>query len=790
MQTKVITALRAVPGSTQPELLPNAVFGVYTNNGLYDTLASGVVEGNPQNTDDNGQVTITAPDGIYDLQCTKSDGTQVRYPNQVWSDIKALSDAAVAASENVSLLAPQVAADAAAAAAAQAGAEAARDQSATNASNSAAYTPNRGWLFRAMVTGALPASTLSGDGLTRTFTAQAPVSNTLLDNITTPAVGDVVVDWDYTGLGAASVNYGPWQIQTRGVNATTQEVWVRPAAADTASELGFACFPVQATAATSPSANGGGALYGTDGGKVFRIDTDPATITLGTTPLRVSLTGSINGGSGNGVRLNALETFSPTIYETLDTEFAVWITDAAGRIYATIPDSVFYESLDHTISVFITDANGRVVSAIGAASTGADSSAEVVAARGNTASLSARLSSALTADGALIINPSRPELLRQTHMLLTKRALVEAAQCVMNLAGDSYSHLASRYSGPLTDLLVSRYGDAGGGWCGFGFVAGANSAPWTSSGSNQPELMNGNVRPASYPTTLVGNITSTYLTAASPDLCSATLSAAGDRINQAIPASPIHNACDLFFQGTADGQIRYSWGTYNGSGYVGNEGNYTFGSTTTINVQGTVGAGQFVALAGIPSVQCMLKLEWVAGTVILCGVNLKSAASGVRVNKIAATGSASSNWNAAPATWETVLAGLGGNLFSYLDGTNSQGLSISPAAWGGHIANIFSRARTSIPGIDTLLMTPPENQRVGNPYSMALLPIEARKQQLSSRFCFNDTQDAFGSASNPTEYGSAGAFPLFNPDRTHPEPLTGGRVLVREFMKVLQPFGA
>lgn len=94
MQTRNIRAERKTTGSNVPELLPNRPFVVYVANGLYDTLASGIA-GNPFTTDDNGRVSITAPNGTYDLQVSASDGTFIRYPNETWADITEQSAAAV-----------------------------------------------------------------------------------------------------------------------------------------------------------------------------------------------------------------------------------------------------------------------------------------------------------------------------------------------------------------------------------------------------------------------------------------------------------------------------------------------------------------------------------------------------------------------------------------------------------------------------------------------------------------------------------------------------------------------
>lgn len=386
----------------------------------------------------------------------------------------------------------------------------------------------------------------------------------------------------------------------------------------------------------------------------------------------------------------------------------------------------------------------------------------------------ARLDGTTTTDGAPLWNPYRPELLRHCRYRLMKRLLGESAQLVISAAGDSFTHNTSRWIGPFTSYLTAKYGDAGGGWSGFGFaISAGQSGPW--SAGNQPSFKQGNARPTTYPMTLYGLLTSTYSStaSASPDLATVTMTQAGDYITQAIPALPVHNGCDLVFIGTADGVIRYRWGS---------------GSWTTVNVQGTVNQAQKVALnTGLPSGAGTLTVEWVAGVVKLCGVNLLSTADGVRVNKLACTGSNIAQWANAPADeWERALGHLGHHMFIYMDGTNSQAGNMGRDTWGGHLDTIVSRVRAATPGLDVLIATPPENQR-GFATSMTVYATEARNRAHAGRFTFNDMQDVFGDPFDPGEYAFDGDLPLFNSDLTHPEPATGGRSLTVEFLKCVEP---
>ncbi len=377
-------------------------------------------------------------------------------------------------------------------------------------------------------------------------------------------------------------------------------------------------------------------------------------------------------------------------------------------------------------------------------------------------------------------NPYQAQLLRQTHMALTKLGLPtpEATQLIINLSGDSYTQGATRWAQPFTQFMAAKYGDAGGGWCGFGFLVSGNVAPWTTG--NQPSFLNGNARPATYPTREYGSIAGIYYTAATADLAAATLSQAGDAVEQDFPASPTISSVDLHFIGTSGGSIRY---TFNG------------GTTwTTLSVSGTTGvtAVTTLSLTGYTAAAAgTLRIEWVSGTATLAGVNLKSTASGVRVNKIAATGSAVSAWaqNSTGAGFTTSSAALSPNLIVYMDGPNSQTAGVSTTQWGTYLTTLINLWRTITPGIDVFVMAPPENQRTTNPVPVAGYALQARNMAATMRFAFTDTQNAFGDPSNPTEYGSAGIVPLFATDLLHPDPPTGGRLLMAEALKAILPFG-
>jgi len=388
------------------------------------------------------------------------------------------------------------------------------------------------------------------------------------------------------------------------------------------------------------------------------------------------------------------------------------------------------------------------------------------------------------------VNPLQVGYLRNSKYRLAKRLLPtpEAERIIINAAGDSYTQAPTRWTGPFMDYMAAKYGDGGGGWCGFSF-ASAGTPPYTLG--NQPSLLNGNVRPATYPTKVYGSPTASYGSKNMPDISAITLAASGDYVFQAFPATPVHNGCDLFFEGTSNGVVKYRWGTYV-SGSVSDPASYSFGSDTNINLQGALAATQVADIkTGMPSGAGAVIVEWVSGSSIVSGVNLKSAASGVVVNKLACSGSQVASWTSKTAAqWQAGMTALGGELFVFMDGPNSQASTILPAVWRSSVGTLMTRLRTALPASDILLATPPENQRTYNRISILSYQVEAAAASIENAYTHLDLQTAFGDGGNATEYGSAGIVPLFNADLLHPEPLTGGRLLMKEFARAIEPMAA
>lgn len=324
--------------------------------------------------------------------------------------------------------------------------------------------------------------------------------------------------------------------------------------------------------------------------------------------------------------------------------------------------------------------------------------------------------------------------------------------------GDSWTHKRERWSGTTAQSLIENFGDAGGGWTGFGF--GASGAP-------NNELANNNAR-TTYGVTRTGAWVSHYATSVSPDLCDAYSSTTGDKITCTTPASPNVSGCTLFYIGTSDGVLRYR---------------FNAGSWTTVNVQGTVGNLGFADLTGFTTGAQTLELEVVSGTCTLCGVNWKSAASGVVWHKLGATGSRASQWAAVNnAQWQAGLQALAPNLVTIMLGTNDQGGNRTAIQFATDIGTIIDRVKATLPLADIFVIMPCENGRINtvpmSAYSAAMYDVCVAK-----KVAFLDLQYVFGETFS--EYASTSMRNWFNSDTIHPEPTTGGRAITDAVMRFL-----
>ncbi|MFZ3005849.1 MAG: GDSL-type esterase/lipase family protein [Phenylobacterium sp.] len=429
-----------------------------------------------------------------------------------------------------------------------------------------------------------------------------------------------------------------------------------------------------------------------------------------------------------------------------DIAFAALATASGLAVYD-------YETLDEDAAVVVVDAAGRVLWR--SDSIDAALAEEVAAARGNRSALTDRMDVTLTPSGRSRRHVWGEWFLRETRARIAQiKAAVAGKQLIIALVGDSWTARSQRYAAKLTDRLVALLGDAGGGWCGFGLASGTTP--------------NGNARSTLFTTVKTGSgWTTSYATSVCPDICHATSSTPGDQITVAGPALPVLSAVRLFWVGTADGVIRYRW---NG------------GSYTSLNVQGS--GLQAALLSGLPgSGSYSLDLEVVSGTCSLGGVDLQSAATGVRVHKLGASGARASHWNAVNAAqWEAGFALLAPNASVVLLGTNEKAANTAPTTFGTDIQTLADRLRAAVANIDLLLVAPCENPSAGV-YPMVEYADAMFGASVAKSAAFADLQHVFGNTIAEYEDGSVRSW--LAADDIHPTDDGGGAVITEDIFRIL-----
>ena len=358
---------------------------------------------------------------------------------------------------------------------------------------------------------------------------------------------------------------------------------------------------------------------------------------------------------------------------------------------------------------------------------------------------------------------------REIRMRLQKRSIAEAVQLVMSNVGDSYTQ-GPYFQSALAKALQDKYGLAGVGWVGFPWW-GTASGTW--SAGTQPLGIDGSIRPDLVTTVqIIGTWTCSYNVAANntPSLGRITSNTPTDYVRFTVPAG--HDAAQLFYAGDGTGVVQVSWDD---------------GATYSANINlSTVGAAN-VALAGTPTIAATARIKVVSGSVALAGVDLRSAASGVRIHKLGGSGSTSAQWAGVnAATWAAQMLALGAHAHTVMFGTNDQGGSFPTSFFASNLGTIMGNIAAVLPSSDRLLAMPPENNRTTNPIPMTAYATVARQYAAANDVAFLDLQYFFGS---PANFGAAYAFssatrPWYGSDLVHPQTATGGRAISDAFYRL------
>lgn len=472
-------------------------------------------------------------------------------------------------------------------------------------------------------------------------------------------------------------------------------------------------------------------------------------------------------------RLNAM--FEET-YESVDVDYLYIWKDSAGRIVLAVKNDgklqaqidfaalaalpigangglvQEYQSVDRLYAWL--DSAGRVLGEVDYSGTllMKVASPEIIAARGNRAEMGARISQILTPYGLPKRHVWGEWYLRETRQRLRALSLGDATQLKWAAIGDSWTQGASYFLTDCARNLIANYGNGGSGYASFGAMADGVTS------------INGNVDASIVTVTNSANWVGDHLVSPAPDMGMVTSSTVGAKVTVTGPASC--SAVHLFYVGDATGAIRYRW----------NAGAWTALALT--------GSGlQVVPLAGIPAGAFTLELEVTAGVTKLCGVDMQSAASGVRVHKLGASGSGTNHWSVVDAAqWATGLQSIAPNLVTVMLGTNDV-FNMTAATYRANLQIMLTRIKAALPSADVMIIMPPENARTDHPTTF-MVDFAAQAYELAAinQCAFLDLQYLFGAAY--AEYSWGSARPWLLSDLTHPT-TAGGRAITDALLRTI-----
>jgi hypothetical protein len=351
-----------------------------------------------------------------------------------------------------------------------------------------------------------------------------------------------------------------------------------------------------------------------------------------------------------------------------------------------------------------------------------------------------------------------------------------AGQAVFAFAGDSWVH-GPYWTEQFAKAMQDNYGNAGIGYVGFQYF-GTSTGTWVDgglqpsgggAGAARTDLVSPPVFSGLWTSDNGGQPGGT----ASPSIGWAETSAASAYVRFTVPAG--HNAADLIFVGTAaGGTVEYSWN--GGSSWE-----------TAIDISGTDGVVQTVALANVPATAATLRLRRASGTIRMAGVNLKSAASGVIVHKLGASGSNSNQWTAVDlADWAEEVSLLGTDFFGVLLGTNDQPGNLTPFRTSANLSAIMAAVQAENASIERLCIMPAETIRV-TPSIWPMTEYTAAVNVLAkvNGFAVLDLQGPFGPDPAAYAFGQPGA--LMDNTNGHPAAATGGLIISNSIRALTEP---
>jgi lysophospholipase L1-like esterase len=330
----------------------------------------------------------------------------------------------------------------------------------------------------------------------------------------------------------------------------------------------------------------------------------------------------------------------------------------------------------------------------------------------------------------------------------------------ISVIGDSYSAGQDFYLNALTQRLAKDFGFAGPGYVGFnhGAALGGTNVKYTRSSEKY----------------FSGDWDVSRLGQASPDSRTVTGQAGAwlevDSSRTAVIDTSIAQARLLYLGEGKTNELRYRWSP-----------------SDPWQVLTMTGAGvQEVQLSVPASADWALRLEVVKGTPTLFGLWLANNRGGVRVSKLAASGAASadfykddSQWQ---AQWKAVVSKIPADVYLIMLGGNDQGFGVKPQDYLENMKGLVRMIREIHPAASINVILRQDTTRSSaypmSDYARVLEPW-ARSQNIT----YSSLQCAFGP--DFKRYASDGPTPMIGPDKIHPIPGSGGRLIADHLYRLI-----
>lgn len=327
----------------------------------------------------------------------------------------------------------------------------------------------------------------------------------------------------------------------------------------------------------------------------------------------------------------------------------------------------------------------------------------------------------------------------------------------ISVIGDSYSAGQDFYLNKLVQRVAGEVGFAGPGYVGFNHGAALGGTHFKYTRSSEKYFG--------------GDWKVSGLGQASPDSRTVTGQPGAWLEIDAAPTAAINTAvtqAKLLYRGNGESsELRYRW-------------------SPSENWQPLILSGtgvQEVPLAGTSSAaDWTFKLEVVKGAPTLFGLWMSNDQDGVRVSKLAASGAASADFYHSDDHWQTqwkaVVSKIPADIYLIMLGGNDQGFGVKPEQYLQNIQGLVGMIREIQPTASINLILRQDTSRSSaypmSAYAQILQPW-ARAQHLG----YADMQCAFGP--DVKRYAAA----MIGPDKIHPLPATGGKVIADYFYRLI-----